>query len=131
MKACPFCNLDLLPTQRINMRNDHCLFLQLVEFRTKRDVIKGAGVIVPIKHKETVFDLSSKEWSATFSLLKQAKAYIDERYKPNGYNVGWNCEEVAGQHIPHAHLHVLPRYEGEPLAGKGIRYMFKTTLSSD
>lgn len=72
-----------------------------------------------------MFDLSKKEWEATYSLLLEVKEYVDKQYRPKGYNLGWNCREVGGQHISHAHIHFIPRYEDEPLAGKGIRYMFK------
>ena len=61
----------------------------------------------------------------TFLLLKEVKIYLDKKYKPDGYNVGWNVGKVGGQNVAHAHLHVLPRYKDEPLAGKGIRFMFK------
>ena len=78
------------------------MFLQLEEARKKGVRLEGAGIIVPKIHR-----------------------YLDGQYQPSGYNLGWNCGEIAGQHIPHAHFHVLPRYEDEPLARKGIRYMFK------
>jgi len=38
---------------------------------------------------------------------------LDERYKPDGYNVGANCEEAGGQSVWHAHIHVIPRYKGD------------------
>lgn len=65
------------------------------------------------------------EWLATYDLLQHVKARLDEKYAPAGYNIGWNCGSAAGQHIPHAHLHVIPRFEDEPLAGKGIRHWLK------
>ena len=49
--------------------------------------------------------------------------------EPQGYNVGWNCGPVGGQEIFHAHLHVIPRYQDEPLAGKGIRYWLKQEIN--
>ncbi|WP_230202632.1 HIT family protein [Paenibacillus ihumii] len=58
-------------------------------------------------------------------LIREVKIYLDRVYKPQGYNLGWNCGEVGGQHIFHSHLHIIPRYKDESLAGKGIRYMFK------
>jgi diadenosine tetraphosphate (Ap4A) HIT family hydrolase len=103
------------------LENEYCLFLQL-----KKPDIEGSGIIIPKEHRETVFDLTEKELEATFSLLKKAKEVIDKEYKPDGYNIGWNCGTTGGQHIFHAHLHVIPRYEDEPYAGKGIRYWFKS-----
>ncbi|WP_338061956.1 HIT family protein [Lysinibacillus fusiformis] len=60
--------------------------------------------------------------------LQEVKKYLDSHYKLNVYNLVWNYGRSAGQHIPHALLHVFPRYDNEPLAGKGIRYIFKGEL---
>ncbi len=91
----------------------------------KDNVLKGSYVIIPKSQVETPFDLTEEEWNDTFLLLKDVKQYLDKKYKPDGYNVGWNVGKVGGQNVAHAHLHVLPRYKDEPLAGKGIRFMFK------
>ncbi|MNP57975.1 HIT-like protein [compost metagenome] len=88
--------------------------------------IEGSGIIIPKAHSETVFDLTEQEWESTYKLLKEVKEYIDKEYKPDGYNVGWNCGTVGGQHIFHSHLHVIPRYSNEEYAGKGIRHWFKS-----
>lgn len=125
VKDCIFCNLELEPNQNIILSNDHCMFLQLEQAQIKGNQLEGAGLIIPILHRETAFDLTLEEWNATYTLLQDVKKYLDEKYKPQGYNLGWNCGEIGGQHIFHSHFHVLPRYEDEPLAGKGIRYMFK------
>lgn len=125
MKDCLFCNLDLEPTQTIILSNEHCRFLQLEQVNEKGIPLEGSGVIVPKLHRETPFDLTPEEWNATYTLLKDVKKYLDEKYNPQGYNLGWNCGAVGGQHIFHSHFHVLPRYDDETLAGKGIRYMFK------
>ena len=124
-KECVFCNPESDQSQIVVMSNDHCLFLQLEKSRIKGIQLEGAGVIVPRMHRETAFDLTKEEWNATYTLLQEVKKHIDKEFKPDGYNLGWNCGEVGGQHIFHAHFHVLPRYEDEPLAGKGIRHMFK------
>ena len=97
-----------------------CLFLQGPE-----PVLVGSGLIVPRRHRRTVFDLGLEEWQGTYELLQRAKSFLDREYRPDGYNVGWNCGEAAGQEVFHAHLHVIPRYMDEPLAGKGIRYWLK------
>ena len=126
MKDCIFCNLELEPTQKLILRNEYCMFLQLEQAQQKGIRLEGSGVIIPIVHRATPFDLTVEEWNATYALLQDVKNYLDEMYQPQGYNLGWNCGEIGGQHIFHSHLHVLPRYADEPLAGKGIRYMFKS-----
>jgi diadenosine tetraphosphate (Ap4A) HIT family hydrolase len=118
--TCPFCQLARGDRQQVVLENEHCLFVQ-----EPQKVLIGSGVIVPMAHRETVFDLTEDEWAATFSLLKRVKELLDAKYAPQGYNVGWNSGGVAGQEIFHAHLHVIPRYADEPLAGKGIRYWLK------
>lgn len=119
MSPCPFC-LPALNTEQITLESEHCLFLQMPQ-----PILAGSGLIVPKQHRETVFDLADAEWQDTFALLRRVKALLDARYAPDGYNVGWNCGAVGGQEIFHVHLHVIPRYADEPLAGKGIRYWLK------
>lgn len=96
---CPFCHPMTFPGQQVILRNEHCLFLQMPQ-----PVLTSSGVIIPRRHRETVFDLTPEEWTATQSLLQNAKRLIDEQYSPDGYNVGWNCRETGGQSVPHAHM---------------------------
>ena len=84
----------------------------------------GSGVIIPVRHAETVFDLTPDEVSATFQLLAEVKRWMDATYH-QGYNIGWNCWPVGGQLTMHAHMHVIPRFDQEPYAGRGIRYWLK------
>jgi diadenosine tetraphosphate (Ap4A) HIT family hydrolase len=120
MMVCPFCHLVDQGRQRVVLENEHCCFLQ-----EPQQVLVGSGIIIPRAHRETAFDLTEEEWAATFSLLKEARALLDAQYRPDGYNLGWNSGTVAGQEVFHAHLHVIPRYADEPLAGKGIRHWLK------
>ena len=117
--VCPFC-LPALSAAQVVLENAYCLFLQQTE-----PVLEGSGLIIPRQHRETVFDLTEDEWQATFDLLQRARAWIESKYSPDGYNLGWNCGQVGGQEVFHAHLHVIPRFRDEPLAGKGIRYWLK------
>lgn len=122
MNSCPLCNIaNNGNDHEVIISNDNCTYSLL-----KEQEIKGAGLIVPKEHRETVFDLTEEEWLDTYRLLHEVKQLIDRRYKPDGYSIGWNCGQVGGQHIFHAHLHVIPRYGEEEHAGKGIRYLFKT-----
>ena len=94
-------------------------------------VLVGSYVIIPKSHVPTPFDLSEQEWLDTYQMLAELKAYLDERFKPDGYNLGWNVGTFAGQVVPYVHMHVIPRFKGEPFAGKGIRYLFKQTENTE
>ena len=118
--TCPFCCLENNQRQQVVLENEHCLFLQ-----EPQEMLIGSGIIIPKEHRETVFDLTEDEWTASFSLLQQVKELLDAESEPLGYNIGWNSGSVAGQEVFHAHLHVIPRYADEPLSGKGIRYWLK------
>ena len=120
--GCALCQVCETLDQKILFSNDTVLFLQNVK---EQGALRGSGVIIPVRHAETVFDLTPDEVSATFALLKTVKAWMDEIYHPDGYNVGWNCGAVGGQRDMHAHLHVIPRFRQEPYAGCGIRHWFK------
>lgn len=120
MTTCVLCDPASFQRQRIVLENELCLFLQM-----EQPVLVGSGLIVPRAHRETVFDLTPAEWEATYTLLQEVKELLDRTHQPQGYNVGWNCGVTGGQEIFHAHLHVIPRFADEPLAGKGIRYWLK------
>lgn len=125
MRLPPYFGNEEFPEQEVVLHNEHCVFLVLANAR----VLPGSGLIVPFASRATVFDLTPAEWSATQELLLGAKEWIDENYRPAGYNVGWNNGPIAGQSIPQIHLHVIPRFEDEPLAGQGIRYHLKQPVN--
>ena len=91
----------------------------------KNNTLIGSYVIIPKSQVETPFDLTEKEWNDSKLLMTELKEYLDKKYNPDGYNIGWNVGKVAGQEVAHAHMHIIPRYADEPLAGRGLRYWFK------
>jgi len=46
-------------------------------------------------------------------LINKVKELINPAHRPDGYNVGINNGAAAGQAVPHAHIHVIPRYAGD------------------
>ncbi len=59
------------------------------------------------------FDLSFKEQSACMFMLNKVKDVITEIYQPDGFNIGINVGEKAGQTVNHVHIHLIPRYTGD------------------
>lgn len=91
----------------------------------KNNTLIGSYVIIPKSQVGSPFELSQKEWLDSKSLMLEVKAYVDQKYSPDGYNIGWNVGKAAGQEVAHAHMHIIPRFNDEPYAGKGLRYWFK------
>jgi diadenosine tetraphosphate (Ap4A) HIT family hydrolase len=119
---CPYCPVTN-PDQKIIFKQELVLFMQNEK---AQGALKHSGVIIPIEHRETVFDMTEAEIIATFKLLLDVKRWMNDNFSPDGYNVGWNCGKVGGQEVLHAHMHVIPRFQQEPLAGAGIRTLLKS-----
>jgi diadenosine tetraphosphate (Ap4A) HIT family hydrolase len=47
------------------------------------------------------------------ALLDRAKLALDEEFQPQGYNIGINDGAAAGQTVPHLHVHLIPRFDGD------------------
>jgi diadenosine tetraphosphate (Ap4A) HIT family hydrolase len=80
----------------------------------------GHTLIVPRAHVSSLFDLQSMELVDCYALLAIAKRLLDEKHNPDGYNIGINEGPLAGQTIPHLHIHLIPRYRGDvddPIGG--------------
>ncbi|WP_277612738.1 HIT family protein [Methanocorpusculum petauri] len=103
MINCPFCNPD-----EILLEND----LAFAKYDLY-PVSPGHLLIIPKRHAASWFDLTPAEQTAVLALVAQAKDLLDETYAPDGYNLGVNCGEAAGQTVMHVHLHVIPRYSGD------------------
>jgi diadenosine tetraphosphate (Ap4A) HIT family hydrolase len=127
MNECSFCDIEGFRADSTIVReNDLCLFANRDDGEGRdANLLRGSGIIVPKAHRPTVFDLSGDEIRATHELLLEVRPLLDDRYRPDGYCIGWNCYAASGQVVPHAHLHVLLRFADEPHAGKGIRWFFR------
>lgn len=119
-QLCPFCIENNL--LRVNvLYQDNLWYITDME----EGSINNAVMAITKRHIETPFEINEDEWTSLHTLLGKMKDLVDEKEAPDGYNIGWNVGKTGGQNVPHAHLHLLARYEDEPLAGKGIRYSFK------
>ena len=78
-------------------------------------VSPGHALVIPCRLVATWFDADTQEQAALLELVNVVKRYLDAtlRPKPDGYNVGFNAGEAAGQTVMHLHLHVIPRYAGD------------------
>jgi len=108
---CLFCNLD----RPVLAENALAL-----AFFDAYPVSPGHTLIVPRQHVRTIFDADPAAYRACFDLAREVQALLVERYAPDGFNLGVNCNEAGGQSVWHAHLHLIPRFTGDverPLGG--------------
>ena len=73
----------------------------------------GHTLIIPKRHVGSFFILSSDERTDLMALLNSAKIGVEAEFKPDGYNIGINDGPLAGQTVPHLHIHLIPRYKGD------------------
>lgn len=83
-------------------------------------VTDGHHLVVPKRHTDDYFTMTADEKKDAETLLViLKKRLIDADDTIKGFNVGMNCGEVAGQSVPHAHIHLIPRRERDMVAPKG------------
>lgn len=111
-KECIFCNLD--QNREILAENDLA-----IAFYDAFPVNPGHTLIIPKRHVANYFELTEEECVAIQALLKIVKDTVEEKFHPDGYNIGVNVNEAAGQSVFHVHIHLIPRYIGEVENPKG------------
>ncbi len=94
-KPCPFC---ALAQERIIDRSAHGLIC-----RDAFPASPGHTLVIPHRHVGSFFDLTPDERADLLGLLDQAKADVDQEFKPQGCNIGVNDGLAAGQTVPHLH----------------------------
>jgi diadenosine tetraphosphate (Ap4A) HIT family hydrolase len=115
-KTCAFCTL---PSARVIDEN-----ATTIAIRDGYPVSPGHTLLIPIRHTGSFFDLSSQERSDLMTLLDRAKLVLDEEFQPQGYNIGINDGAAAGQTVPHLHVHLIPRFDGDlPDPRGGVRWV--------
>lgn len=100
---CPFCSI-----KDVIAENDLAFAIY-----DKYPVTPGHVLIIPKRHFDNFFEITEEEKQAVFDLLNQCKANLETKYKPDGYNIGINVGEAAGQTVWHLHVHLIPRYKGD------------------
>jgi diadenosine tetraphosphate (Ap4A) HIT family hydrolase len=87
-------------------------------------VSPGHALILPRRHVASIWDLEPDEYMDCLALVCDVRSVLESRFSPDGFNIGANCGEAAGQSVWHAHVHVIPRYKGDtPNPRGGVRHV--------
>ena len=106
-ETCSFC-LDLSGDRE-------CAFVADNEFSAaevnERQYEKGAMLIIPKDHRETILDMEEHEVEAVYRLARRMALAAERAFGAVGANIYQNNGSAASQHEPHVHVHVVPKYE--------------------
>jgi ATP adenylyltransferase len=125
-KVCLFCDIQSNDRRRIIAENNLAYAI-----RDAFPVTEGHTLFIPKRHTPDYFGLVPAEVSAINSLMAEQKELLEQADTTiDGFNIGMNCGETAGQTIFHCHVHLIPRRKGDVenprggvrhiIAGKGF-----------
>jgi superfamily II DNA or RNA helicase/diadenosine tetraphosphate (Ap4A) HIT family hydrolase/HKD family nuclease len=126
--ACPFCTPRGQPGAPDPVAENPLAYA----FRDRYPVSPGHTLVVTRRHVPDFFGCTAEERVAILDLVDRVKADLDHTWatfagldrRPDGYNVGFNAGEAAGQTVMHVHVHVIPRFRGDVEDPRGgVRYV--------
>ena len=80
---------------------------------------RGHVLVVPKRHVADFFEMMPDEQHAILELLREAHQIASSQHSPDGFNIGVNIGQAAGQSRMHVHVHLIPRYLGDVPDPKG------------
>lgn len=108
---CLFCGIVAgdVPSQIVDS-DDHT-----VAFMDINPATPGHALVVPREHAADLMDVSEGDLEHTMVAARRLARRMDETLDPDGFNILNACRPAAWQTVFHYHLHVIPRYENDPL----------------
>lgn len=108
-KDCLFCQIQTDDRERVVDENSLAYAI-----RDGFEVTKHHTLFIPKRHTKDYFGLTQAEINAINQLIDTQKEFLDKTDPTiDGYNIGMNCGEAAGQTVFHCHVHLIPRREGD------------------
>ena len=108
---CVFCRIvsGELPSTRIDEDERTVAFMDI------NPATRGHVLVVPREHSVDVTEIADEDLAAVASMGQRLARRQKERLGADGVNLLNSCGQVAWQTVFHFHLHVIPRYEDDPL----------------
>lgn len=119
MSQCIFCEPRRKTTfKEFILENEHAYVVE-----DAYPVSPGHCLVIPKQHFENWFVTPLDVQNSIQQLLRHAHDWLVKKHKPDGFNIGANCGEAAGQTIFHLHYHIIPRFNGDhPNPAGGVRF---------
>jgi histidine triad (HIT) family protein len=110
-KDCIFCNIVSGEVESKKVYEDE----NFLGFLDINPMVKSHTLIIPKKHFKTILDIPISLGNEMVEAVKKVALDLIEKKKGEGFNVLVNNFEVSGQVVPHLHVHIIPRSEGDGL----------------
>ena len=111
MTDCIFCKIIQGSAPSIKVyENENCMaFMDIIP------AVKGHVLVIPKAHYETFLDIPLKEVQGLIKVVHIVALAVNKALKPQGYKIEMFNKKIAGQGVPHAHFHIIPRDENDGL----------------
>jgi histidine triad (HIT) family protein len=108
---CIFCGIVAgeVPGQIVDSDENTLAFMDI------NPATRGHALVVPRTHSADLFEISDEDLSHTMLAARRLAKRIREVLEPDGFNILNSCGSAAWQTVFHFHIHVIPRYEDDPL----------------
>ena len=113
------------------MAGEDCIFCQIVAgevpanvvdsdertvtFMDIRPATRGHVLVIPRRHARDLLEVGDEDLTACMGAARRAAERALSRLGADGVNLLNSCGEAAWQTVFHFHVHVIPRYEDDPL----------------
>jgi histidine triad (HIT) family protein len=108
---CLFCKIVAGEIPSTRVREDE----RTVAFMDINPATRGHVLVIPREHSTNLLEIGEEDLAACAAAAKELTALVSERLGASGVNLLNSCGRDAWQTVFHFHLHVIPRYPGDPL----------------
>ncbi len=109
MINCIFCKIinREIPCDKIYEDENFLAFLDITP------VNPGHALLIPKKHYENLYEIPSQTLNEILPIIKKIAIAVKNGVNADGINIGMNNGKAAGQLVPHAHFHIIPRFQDD------------------
>jgi histidine triad (HIT) family protein len=110
-KDCLFCKIVAgeIPAQIIDGDERTVAFMDI------NPATRGHALVVPRRHALDLLEIEPSDLEAVALAAQRVAARMPGRLGADGVNLLNSCGRAAWQTVFHFHIHVIPRYQGDPL----------------
>lgn len=109
MSECIFCKIASgeVPAKTVYEDDTVLAFLDV------NPLTRGHTLVIPKTHVERITEMSPTDASGYFENVPRIVDAVEAAVDADGATLAWNDGRAAGQEVPHAHLHIVPREMGD------------------